>query len=118
LRLFLSLAAAGWNGYSEHVERSIHLASMLERELLARGFSVANQSPLAVLCINPPPSFGPVRAMVDRVLADGRAWVAATMFEGREVIRACVTHGETSPADVRELALALTAAGSVHAETE
>jgi hypothetical protein len=34
------------------------------------------------------------------VLASGGAWVSVAMFEGREIIRACVTHGETTPADI------------------
>jgi hypothetical protein len=41
------------------------------------------------------------------VLASGRAWVAATSFEGREVVRIFATHGETSLADVEELVQAL-----------
>jgi hypothetical protein len=28
-------------------------------------------------------------------------------FEGRDVVRACVTHGETSPADIAEVVEAL-----------
>ena len=40
----------------------------------------------------------------------GCVWVAAATFEGREVIRACVTHGETTPDDVIELVNALDAA--------
>jgi glutamate/tyrosine decarboxylase-like PLP-dependent enzyme len=118
LRLFLSLAAAGWAGYAAHVERSIELAAMLNRELVARGFSIANRSPLAVLCINPPLPGDSVRAIVDRLLASGRAWVAVASFEGKEVIRACVTHGETTPGDVRELALALHAALTPHEAAE
>ena len=30
LRLFLSLAAAGWEGYARHVERAIDLAALLK----------------------------------------------------------------------------------------
>jgi glutamate/tyrosine decarboxylase-like PLP-dependent enzyme len=103
LRLFLSLAAAGWSGYGTHVERAIELAGMLRKRLLAREWSIANQSRLAVLCIGPPGN-GEVRSIVNRVLASGRAWVSATRFEGREVIRACVTNGMTMTDDVDELA--------------
>ncbi|MGA9721401.1 MAG: pyridoxal-dependent decarboxylase [Candidatus Binatus sp.] len=103
LRMFLSLAAAGWSGYAEHVERSIELTELLEAELLARRWSIANSSPLAVLCIKPPPGFGDVRSIVARVLASGRAWVAIASFEGSDVIRACVTHGETTTDDVFDL---------------
>ena len=108
--MFLSLAAAGWSGYAEHVERSIELTDLLKDALMARGWKIANSSPLAVLCIKPPPGFGDVRSIVSRVLASGRAWVAVAKYEGSEIIRACVTHGETTPADVIELVHTLQAA--------
>lgn len=116
LRLFLSLAAAGWTGYGEHVEKSIELAGLLKVELVARGWEIANDSPLAVLCIKPPSKFGEARPIVKRVLAGGKAWIAAAVFEGADIIRACVTHGETTPADVRELVVALEAAGEANAQ--
>jgi glutamate/tyrosine decarboxylase-like PLP-dependent enzyme len=103
LRMFLSLAAAGWTGYADHVERSIELTDLLRDALMARGWKIANSSPLAVLCIKPPPGSGDVRSIVARVLATGRAWVAVAKYEGSDIIRACVTHGETTPADVIEL---------------
>lgn len=111
LRLFLSLAAAGWKGYGEHVEHSIALIGLLREKLAAMGWSIANDSSLAVLCVEPPPSFADPRSIVGRVLASGRAWVSVARFEGREVIRACVTHGETTPDDLAELVNVLQAAG-------
>jgi glutamate/tyrosine decarboxylase-like PLP-dependent enzyme len=107
LRLFLSLAAAGWSGYGEHVERSIELIDLLKEKLVARGWLIANEGSLAVLCIEPPPGFGDVRSIVGRIVASGRAWVSTASFEGREIIRACVTHGETTAEDVIELVNAL-----------
>jgi glutamate/tyrosine decarboxylase-like PLP-dependent enzyme len=103
LRMFLSLAAAGWSGYGDHTERSVALADLLKDELAQRGWKTVNSSPLAVLCIKPPPGSGDIRSIVARVLASGRAWIAVASFEGSEVIRACVTHGETTPEDVLEL---------------
>ena len=77
------------------------------RELLvARGWTVANDSQLAVLDVLPPGSQD-VRELVRRVVASGRAWVAPTTFEGRDVVRICATHGETSHADVEELVATL-----------
>jgi glutamate/tyrosine decarboxylase-like PLP-dependent enzyme len=110
LRLFLSLAAAGWEGYARHVERAIELAALLRERLLERGWTIANHSALAVLCIEPPPGALDARAIVGRVLASGRAWISVATFEGRQVIRACVTHGETTQNDVMELVDALEAA--------
>jgi aromatic-L-amino-acid decarboxylase len=110
LRLFLSLATAGWTGYGEHVERAIELADFLREKLVPQGWSIANRSRLAVLCIEPPPGYGEARSIVNRVLASGRAWISAATFEGREVIRTCVTNGETTPDDIDELADVLRAA--------
>ncbi len=103
LRMFLSLAAAGWRGYGEHVERSIELTELLKVELTRRRWSIANSSPLAVLCVKPPAGFRDVRSIVDHVLASGRAWVAVAVFEGSDVVRLCVTHGETTADDVIDL---------------
>src|SRR5271154_3107479 len=103
LRLFMSLAAAGWSGYAEHVERSVALAETLKSKLSQRGWSIVNSSPLAVLCLKPPPGVGDVRSIVARVLASGCAWIAVASFESSDVIRACITHGETTEEDLTEL---------------
>jgi glutamate/tyrosine decarboxylase-like PLP-dependent enzyme len=110
LRLFLALAAAGWQGYGAHVERAVQVTDCAKARLTARGWSVANDSRLAVLCVLPPAGSAPVREIVRKVLASGRAWVAVAKLEGREVVRICATHGETTIADVDELVAALEAA--------
>ena len=110
LRLFLSLAAAGWDGYARHVEHAIDMAALLERKLTTRGWRVVNDSQAAVLCVEPPDDAADVPTIVGRVLASGRAWISVATFEGRKVIRACITHGETSPEDVDILVEALGAA--------
>ena len=107
LRLFLSLAAVGWAGHGEHVEHSVALTGLLKESLAARGWRIANEPALAVLCAEPPPRGAEVREIVGRVLASGRAWVSAATFEGRDVVRACVTHGETTPGDILEVVNAL-----------
>jgi glutamate/tyrosine decarboxylase-like PLP-dependent enzyme len=90
LRLFLSLAAAGWDGYAAHVERAVDLAAWLGEALRARGWTIAT--------------------IVRRVLASGEAWISVAIHEGRPTIRACVTHGATSGDDVARLVDALEAA--------
>jgi len=107
LRLFLALASAGWEGLGAHVERSALLAETIKERLLALQWTVANDSVLAVLDAVPPAGLGEVRALVRRVVASGRAWVASTTFEGRDVVRICVTNGETTLADVDALVAAL-----------
>jgi glutamate/tyrosine decarboxylase-like PLP-dependent enzyme len=107
LRLFLSLAAAGWAGYAAHVERAVDLIAIAKEQLAARGWQIVNNSPLAVLCAVPPGQLGDPRGLVARVVGSGRAWVAAASFEGGDVVRICVTHGETTRDDIAALIDAL-----------
>jgi glutamate/tyrosine decarboxylase-like PLP-dependent enzyme len=110
VRLFLSLAAAGWSGYAQHVDRSVDLIAYLRVLLDERGWRVANDSSLAVLCVEPPPGAAEARTIAARVLASGRAWVAVAKYEGRDVIRMCLTHGEATADDIHDLVDALSAA--------
>lgn len=107
LRLFLSLATGGWAGHAAHVENSVALAHMLEARMKRFGWSIANRSELAVCCMVAPPGSPAPREIVRRVIASGQAWVSAGVFEGRDVVRACVTHGETSATDIALAAQAL-----------
>ena len=87
-----------------------HCADVIERVksgLLAAGWKIANDSPLAVLDAIPPAHLGDVRTLVRKVVASGRAWVAPTLFEGRDVVRICATNGETRMQDVEALIAAL-----------
>ena len=110
LRLFLSLASTGWDGYAAHIQKSLDLASLIETRLVSKGWRVANRSPVGVLCVIPPRGSEEVRAIVNRVVSSGRAWVAPALFESSDTVRICVTHGETTPEDVDALVEALVAA--------
>jgi glutamate/tyrosine decarboxylase-like PLP-dependent enzyme len=107
LRLFLALAAAGWQGLGQHVERGVDVVERVKQRLLAAGWTVVNDSQLAVLDAIPPPALGEVRALVRRVVASGRAWVAPVQFEGRDAVRICATNGQTSEKDIDALVAAL-----------
>jgi glutamate/tyrosine decarboxylase-like PLP-dependent enzyme len=109
LRLFLALEVAGWRGLGLHVERGVAVIERVKERLVAAGWRVANDSGLAVVDLEPPAELGEVRALVKRVVASGRAWIAPTSFEGRDVVRICATNGETSEADIEELVAALNA---------
>ncbi len=110
LRLFLSLGAAGWAGHGAHVERCVDLITQLRQALRERGWRIANEEgTLAVLCVEPPPGSCDVTTLAARVLASGRAWVATGAFEGRKVIRICLTHGESGLPDLQELVAVLEA---------
>jgi glutamate/tyrosine decarboxylase-like PLP-dependent enzyme len=110
LRLFLSLAAAGWDGYAAHVEHAVDLIRVLAARAEALGWTIANDPALAVVCLLPPSGSRPVKEIVARVLASGAGWVSAAVFEGRDVIRACVTHGQTTEHDIETVLAALESA--------
>ena len=112
LRLFLSLAVAGWQGYAAHVERAVAVIGHLKQRLLERDWTIANDSSLAVLCALPPAGSLPVREIVRRLLESSRAWAAVASHEGRDVVRICATHGEIAASDIEALVSALTAASS------
>ena len=108
LRLFLSLAAGGWAAHAMHVERSFERVTQLVDELEQRGWRIVNgPSSLAVACMVPPTGSLPVRDIVKRVVTAGRAWLSVAIFEGQEIVRACVTNGETSHSDIIDVVDAL-----------
>ena len=45
---------AGWQGFAEHVERGVAVIAQVRERLVGRGWTVANDSSLAVLCVEPP----------------------------------------------------------------
>jgi len=118
LRLFLNLAAAGWAGYARHVERAVHLSRLIADGVAARGWSVANDSPCGVVCMVPPEGRIPPATIVRHMLARGDAWVSLARYEGREVVRACVTHGRTDAGDVDRLVACLESASEVGSAEE
>ena len=111
LRLFLSLAAAGWAGHAAHIERAVAQTAWIRKELEPRGWRIVNDSPFALLNAVPPAALGNPRTVVARVLASGRAWVSVARFEERDVIRICITHGETSDKDLTILVATLNDSG-------
>lgn len=110
LRLFHALGAAGWPGYAAHVERAAELARHLAATMTTRRWTVPNDPALAVVCLIPPAGSLPVKTIVARVVSSGAAWVSVGRFAGQDVIRACITNGETSEADIEVTAQALEAA--------
>ena len=87
------------------------MVDRVKERLVGLGWTVANDSALAVLDAVPPAELGDVRELVRRVVASGRAWVAPSTFEGRDVVRICATNGETTIEDVDALIAALTGRG-------
>jgi hypothetical protein len=90
LRLFPSLAAAGWAGYSAHVERAVALTALLADQLRSRGWTIANASPVAVLCFPPPSGSASVADNANRIVSCGKAWILSPSLG---TTPCCITHG-------------------------
>jgi glutamate/tyrosine decarboxylase-like PLP-dependent enzyme len=116
LKLFLTLAVAGWEGYAEVIRRHVSVAAYLREKLEETGWGVVNDAALAVVCFvdrtrQRGGSASYLQAVRDEVVSSGQAWVSVTRLAGdMTVIRACVTNYRTGPPEVDALVGALNAA--------
>jgi len=107
LKLFMALAALGWDGYRAHIDQALDLANRLALRLRAEGWPVLNDSELGVLCFIDGETGLDPGLIAERVVADGRAWISPARFEGRPVLRACITSHFTGPEHLDALVAAL-----------
>ncbi|WP_051467801.1 pyridoxal phosphate-dependent decarboxylase family protein [Actinomadura oligospora] len=120
LKLFVTLATIGREGYAQAIERQTDLGDLLRRRLTEAGWRVLNHTPLPVVCFTDGrdrPSDGPsdvhadaerLQSIAERVLATGRAWISTTSLAGTPALRACITNFATTESDVESLATDLT----------
>jgi glutamate/tyrosine decarboxylase-like PLP-dependent enzyme len=107
LKVFLSLAVAGWSGYREAIEHMVAMGNLLRRELQSGGWRLRNDTELPVVCFDDPGGAHP-QEIVNRLLESQRAWCSTTLLRGSDlVLRACITNYRTGAADVRSLVEAL-----------
>ena len=73
---------------------------------------MVNDSDMALTCLLPPNTDdasrqGRVTDIVTRVVEGGDAWVSVAIFEGKPVVRVCITNGTTTEDDIDRLAAEL-----------
>jgi aromatic-L-amino-acid/L-tryptophan decarboxylase len=107
LKLFLSLASVGWKGHALAIEGQITIAELLRRRLNDERWRVLNDSPLGVICFILDTQSGDIDGIVAGVQNEQTCWISAAEFEGRRVIRACITSFRTRRDDVEALIAAL-----------
>ena len=117
LKVFMSLAVAGRAGMCRRIEQQLRVATYLRGRLDAMGWSIANSSPLPLVCFTHPRlnTPGAVKRIAERVSMRGHAWISEAMLPAGPVLRACITHSETNDTDIdvlcEELALGLACFG-------
>jgi len=113
LKLFLSLAVAGWEGYAEAIRHMTAMGERLRERLREEGWAIVNETPLPVVCFaDSTREGGRSAAVLERIAADvvgsGEAWISTvSLGELGPALRACVTNHRTGPEDVEALVAAL-----------
>ncbi len=109
LKVFLTLAVAGWDGYAAAIRHQAAMGDLLRRELRENGWEVVNPTELPVVCFRD--SVLDADAIARHVVASGKAWLSTIRTpDGRPVLRACITNYRTGPEEIQALVGYLNAA--------
>jgi glutamate/tyrosine decarboxylase-like PLP-dependent enzyme len=105
LKVFLSLLAAGWDGYAEAIRHQTRMGQLLREGLARTGWEIANETPLPVVCFARPGATAEEHQQIaSRVIRSGEAWISTTVLAGkRTVLRACITNYLTQESDIAAL---------------
>ncbi|HSG38986.1 MAG TPA: pyridoxal-dependent decarboxylase [Thermoanaerobaculia bacterium] len=112
LKVFLSLAVAGWSGYESAIRHQTAMGDLLRRRLREEGWVVVNDTPLPVVCFVGSGPEGRSAAFLEGIVADvvasGEAWIStASLGETGPAARACITNYRTGPEDIEALVASL-----------
>lgn len=113
LKVFLTLAVAGWDGLAAAVRHMTAMGARLRRELDKAGWEAVNPTRLPVVCfVDTRTSTGRsleyLQAVADHVVAAGAAWISTTRLRGdTPALRACITNYRTGIPDLEALVSAL-----------
>jgi glutamate/tyrosine decarboxylase-like PLP-dependent enzyme len=120
LKVFLSLAVAGWEGYATAIRHMVAMGALLREQLEASAWQVVNKTPLPLCCFVDSRhaegrSTDYLHAVAMKVVASGKAWISTTRLAGSvPVLRACITNYRTSADDIAALMDALEEARAQH----
>jgi aromatic-L-amino-acid decarboxylase len=105
LKLFMSLAEAGFPGYARMIERQAELGEYLRERLVQSGWRLLNNTPLPVVC------FTKEGLDLTRVLSEiyrrQVAWVSEVPVRGAPALRACITSFRTREQDIDQVVRSL-----------
>ena len=109
LKVFMAMAELGLDGFGRLIEAQAALGQYLRARLAAAGWSLANETPLPVVCFHRPGTEVP--RVLARLYQGGKVWVSALALPGGPtVLRACITSYHSTEADVDVLLAELAAA--------
>ena len=110
LKVFLSLAVAGWDGYAAALRHMTAMGHELRSRLGSDGWRLVNQTPLPVVCFTThdlprgPAGKQLLEKWTEQLLALGKSWISVTVLGGDlPVLRACITNFRTQVSDLQNL---------------
>ena len=112
LKLFLSLAVAGWEGYAGTIRHQIAMGELLRTQLRDHGWRIVNDTPLPLVCFtddNAAWDLAHCQRVANAVIASGQAWMSTIQVgtQKQPALRACITSFRTEPRHVETLLAAL-----------
>jgi aromatic-L-amino-acid decarboxylase len=107
LKVFISLAELGLDGYAELISYQARMGDLLRKRLAEQDWVIVNDTPLPVVCFTHPD----IRAgrvatgdVLGIIYGRGHVWISEVILGGREqVLRACITSFRSEEQDVDAL---------------
>jgi glutamate/tyrosine decarboxylase-like PLP-dependent enzyme len=111
LKLFLSLATAGWDGYAQVIREQVALGQQLRQRLQETGWESVNQTPLPVVCFTDRQMQGDAALprVAQKLVESGAVWISTVRIP-HVALRACITSYRTRSEDVEALVSAVNSA--------
>jgi glutamate/tyrosine decarboxylase-like PLP-dependent enzyme len=110
LKVLMSLAVAGWDGYAAAIRHQTAMGELLRARLRAAQYEVVNETPLPLVCfVDSARTDGGTAGYLARarnvVGSAGDAWISVARLGAarRPVLRACITNANTAPVDLDRL---------------
>jgi glutamate/tyrosine decarboxylase-like PLP-dependent enzyme len=107
LKLFMTLATTGWDGYAKVIRHQSEMGDYLRAHLKVNGWRIVNDSQLPVVCFTPANEnwdMATHQRAADAVVQSGHAWISTILLGGKTpALRACITNYRTTEEHVETL---------------
>jgi len=103
LKIFMSLAVAGWDGYADALGHQVAMGELLREELVKAGWKLENETPLPVVCFSHSEvGSSQLQTIAEGLIASGQVWLSTTKLDSeKSVLRACITNFLTDEQDIK-----------------
>jgi len=112
LKLFMSLAVAGWGGYAATIRQQVAMGDLLRFRLSRDAWKIVNDTPLPLVCFTDATGRWDLvqcQRVANAVIASGQAWISTIQVGGdkQPALRACITSFRTEARHIESLVAAL-----------